>query len=75
MNLQGKYDSYECIACGKTVENQKHILECTILLKMNTELKPIIEYEKIVEGTVNEQLKIARLFKHNFDIVLVLKWK
>ena len=29
INFQGKYDFYECDACGKEDESQKNILECT----------------------------------------------
>ena len=67
-NLQGMYDSYECTACGKEDENQKHILECEEILKRNKELKEYPVYEKIFEGNVNEQIYIAKIFQENMQI-------
>jgi hypothetical protein len=67
-NLQGMYDSYECTACGKEGENQKHILECEEILKRNKELKEYPVYEKIFEGNVNEQIYIAKIFQENMQI-------
>ena len=64
MNYQGLYDDFECGACGKEDEDQKHIFECTILMNMNN-VKEIPAYEKLFNGKVDEQLQIARIFKQN----------
>ena len=62
------YDRYECTACGKEDENQKHILKCEEIRKRNKELKEYPVYKKIVEGNVNEQIYIAKIFQENMDI-------
>ena len=45
MNMKHLYNSYECRACYREYENDKHVLECTTLLKMNKEY----EYIKVPE--------------------------
>ena len=37
------------MACGDDDETQKHILECRTLLKLNTDVKNLIEYEKFAK--------------------------
>ena len=68
MNFQGKYDFYECDACGKEDESQKHILECAELMKHNKNESDNPPYERLFDGTVMEQSKIAKLFRQNMDI-------
>ena len=68
INYKGIYDHYECDACGVEDESQKHILECPTLLSMNKEAKEIPKYENLFEGTICDQIKIARLFKQNMTI-------
>ena len=67
-NFKGIYDSYECDACGKEDESQAHILDCTKLLSMNTEITEMPKYEKLFDGNVSDQVKIARRFKENMKI-------
>ena len=67
-NFKGKYDFYECDACGNEDESQKHILECTELMKHNTNEKDNPPYERLFDGTVMGMSKIAKLFKQNMDI-------
>ena len=71
VNLKGIYDDLACTACGKGEENPKHIIMCE---ELNTE-KNIheIKYEYILNGTVNEKLEIARIFKVNYNILEKLK--
>ena len=61
VNLKGKYDTLECDACGKEEETQEHILVCEELNKDkdNQEFK----YENLFNGTVTEQVKIAKRFE------------
>ena len=66
-NLKGKYDNLECGACGLVEENQEHILECKELNKKQSTEK--IKYENLLNGTVEEKLKIAKQFKENFAIL------
>ena len=65
VNLKGTYDNLECGACGISEETQQHIIECKELNK-NKNSENII-YSKILNGTVIETLKIAKLFKENYD--------
>ena len=67
-NFQGMYDTHECIACGQNEETQEHVIECKNLLKLNMEVTNIPKYDKLFEGTVKEQLEIARLFNQNMSI-------
>ena len=68
MNYQGIYDFHDCDACGIEDESQKHILECPTLISLNEENEEMPEYEKIFEGSIQEQLDIARLFQKNMEI-------
>ena len=62
-NMKGNYDSLSCRGCKIAEESQKHIVEeCKILNKDKQE----IQYEKILTGTIQEKLKIARIFQENF---------
>ena len=66
-NLKRKYTTLECRACGLEEETQEHIMVCKELNeKKNIEE---FEYEKLLHGTVIKQLKIARKFKSNMDIL------
>ena len=65
VNLKGTYDNLECGACGISEETQQHIIECKELNK-NKKSENII-YSKILNGTVIEKLKIAKLFRENYD--------
>ena len=69
--MKGKYDNFECGACGQDEESQQHILDCPELNKMEKYEK--IKYEKLFNGTVADKIKIARRFKENFDILENLK--
>ena len=65
VNLKGTYDNLECGACGISEETQQHIIECKELNK--NENSGNIIYSKILNGTVIEKLKIAKLFRENYD--------
>ena len=65
-NFKGLYDTYECDLCGEDDESQAHILECKKITNMNKSDLP--DYDKIFEGTISEQVKIAKLFKQNMKI-------
>ena len=71
VNLKGKYDTLECDACGKEEETQEHILVCEKLNKDkdNQEFK----YENLFNGTVTEQVKIAKRFEGNLKILENIK--
>ena len=65
VNLKGKYDTLECSACGIEEENQQHVIFCKEINEKRS--MENIKYENIFNGTVEEKLKIAKLFKENFD--------
>ena len=67
-NFKGMYDFLECSACGLEEENQKHILECSVLLSLNEESEETPKYENLFEGDINDQIKIAKLFIKNMEI-------
>ena len=75
MNMKGLYDMFECEACGKEDESQKHVLECDEILKLNKEYNKmeIPEYEKLLSGNVQDQLKISKIFNSNMKIMETLK--
>ena len=62
MNYKGIYDSYECEACGLEDESQGHLLECKEILKISKEVDGIPNYDRLFQGTVQEQTSIARIF-------------
>ena len=64
INIKGKYDSLECGACGLAEESQQHIIECE---KISDNKHTKVIYEKLLNGTVEDKLKIARAFKENFE--------
>ena len=65
VNLKGKYDSLECRACEIEEENQQHVIECDELNR-NKSIEEF-NYEKLFNGTVSEKLKLAKMFKENFE--------
>ena len=58
----------KCI-CEKQ-EDMKHIYSCEI---PNNGENPEIEYEKIFEGNIGEQIKVFRQFERNFEKRKILK--
>ena len=67
LNFRGKFENFECRACNKEEESQKHIMECKIINK-NKNIENIPNYEKIFETNVREQVKIAKKFIENMKI-------
>ena len=75
MNMKNFYDTYECRACKKEYENDKHVTqECSTLMRMNKEYSiEVPDYEKIYEGNPKEQLEISRIFIRNMKILENMK--
>ena len=71
MNMQGMYDTFECEACKTESESQRHILQCNILLQNNEQSKEmnIPEYERLFDGSVDEQLQLSKMFSSNMKIL------
>ena len=44
-NFKGMYDFLECSVCGVEEEDQKHILECAVLLSLNKETLETPKYK------------------------------
>ena len=53
---------YPCI-CGET-ENMGHIYNCEILSERKTR---ILKYEKIFDGTMDQQIEVFRIIKQNLE--------
>ena len=58
--------------CGLEEESHQHIIECTELNKSKKENEDL-EYEKLLNGTVEDKVKLARRFKQNMKILEQLK--
>jgi hypothetical protein len=71
VNLKGKYDDWDCSACGLDEESQEQIIKCE-QLNRNNEIEEV-DYEKIYNGTVAEKLKIAHRFKEKDDLLENMK--
>jgi hypothetical protein len=69
--LKRKYDMLECDACGNVEETQEYKILCTEL-KRNRKVYEN-KYEKLINETAIEKLKIAGRFKENFDILEKMK--
>jgi hypothetical protein len=75
INFRGKYESFECGLCNKEDESQKHMIECTEILKhKKTNIKPP-DYDDLFKGNVKNQLMIAKTFLENMKIKENLKEK
>ena len=69
MNRKKLHKTHECNACLKENETQEHIYSCIEILKItgNKEEK-CPKYERIIQGSRKDQLKIAKIFKENMKI-------
>ena len=77
VNQKNRYDSHECEACGLTDESQNHVLNCKVIIEMHGEfeISEIPPYENIMEGNVNEQANICKIFSKHLKILQNLKKK
>ena len=75
VNQKNKYETYECDACEVEDESQEHILQCKEISKMQEESceNEKIEYEKIMNGTVEEKLNIAKTFSKKIKIMDIIR--
>ena len=69
--MRGKYDNLECEACGLEEETQQHIIKCEVLNRNKDDEN--IQYRRLLNGTVREQLKIAYKFQENNEILELMK--
>ena len=70
MNFKGKHETHECRACGKHEETQEHVYDqCKTLIELSKEQNENIEYKKLFNGTVKDQMKIAEQFRQNLKIL------
>ena len=51
-------------------EGMKHIYQCEV---MNNGEEPEVEYEKIFEGNISEQIEVFRKYERNFEKRRILK--
>ena len=77
VNMKGKYDSYECTACGNEDESQEHVIQCNKLLQMNTDynMEEIPDYKELLHGNVDQKYTISKIFKSNMKILQKIKKK
>ena len=61
-NFKNNDNQSKC-PCG-CIEDMKHIYECEIL---NENEKPNIQYEKIFNGNIKQQIEVYRKFKQNME--------
>lgn len=71
INMRGKYDNLECEACGLEDESQEHIIKCEVLNRNKEDEN--IQYERLLNGTVKEQMKIAYKFQENNEVLKSMK--
>ena len=71
INMRGKYDNLECEACGLEKETKQHIIKCEVLNRNKDDEN--IQYGRLLNGTVKEQLKIADKFQENNEVLELLK--
>ena len=66
VNIPGNFPKgeteYPCI-CGET-ENMGYIDNCEILSEIKMQN---LEYEKIFDGTINQQIEVFRIIKQNLE--------
>ena len=67
--MKGMYDTYDCRACEKHEESQEHIINCEVLRRMNKDDIEVPEYGKLFIGTVKDQLRISKIFKHSIKML------
>ena len=69
MNLKGLYDTYECRVCLNEDESQEHIYKCEEIWKIRKESSnDNPDYENIMNGSADQKLEVARIFKENLNI-------
>ena len=75
MYQQNKYENHECEACGETNETQEHILNCTEILNIQNdgEKSEFPRYEKIANGSVKDQIEIAKSFMKQIKVIEKLR--
>ena len=70
MNMKNKFESHECRKCQDKEETQFHVYSCDVIWKIRGENKETFpSFDKIISGSTNEKIKIAKVFKENFKIL------
>ena len=69
--LNALFDDMSCSACGLEEETQDHVIICSKLTKNKGDMN--VKYEKLFNGTVNEKLIIAKMFKENYEVLENMK--
>ena len=67
-NYKAKYESFECEACKKEEETQKHIIECTEINKGKNDYEKLPDYEELHKRNVKNQVLIVRHFLENIKM-------
>ena len=70
MNFKRKHETHGCRACRKHKETQDHVYDQSkTLIELSKEQNENIEYKKLFNGTVKDQMKIAEQFRQNLKIL------
>ena len=71
VNQKWKYDTYECDGCEKDEETQEHLIHCKVISEMqkSSNENDEILYENVMNGKVEEQVKIAKQFMMKLEIL------
>ena len=71
VNHKWKYDTYECDGCEKDEETQEHLIHCKVISEMQKSSNENDEllYENVMNGKVEEQVKIAKQFMMKLEIL------
>jgi hypothetical protein len=70
MNFKGLYDTFECEMCQEEFETQEHIYVCQEIWKVSQcEERNLTEYEKVMNGNIEEQVKVAKILRENVKIL------
>ena len=70
MNMKNKFETHECRKCQDKEETQFHVYTCDVIWKIRGENKEKFpSFEKMISGSRNEKIQIAKVFKENFKIL------
>ena len=70
LNFRGKFENFECRACNKEEESQKHVYECEKIT--NRDKNNNNTYENIFKENVRKQVEVARYFKEKMKNLIKL---
>ena len=71
-NHRWKHSNIACFSCKKNIdETQRHLVFCEYLLGKNEHISYIPEYDELYNGSLDEQVYLAKILQDNFNRRLV----